>query len=391
MIRIPKYTVRNSQVFRFQRLKSSSEDLLHLDLLRFVASAGIIAHHSIEYFLRPADREWLLQKTMGLALFVDLFFVISGYVIAYVYSRKVSSLAGYGEFLQRRVGRLVPLHWLTLAISISVWTGFRLLGVSGQHTPSFEISCIAQTAVFLHAFVGCGNGIAFNGVSWSIGAEMAMYALFPIFAFAGTRSRIGFGLAAIATFGLVASYGISTSIDDPMGSWVNITPALRALPSFLIGVALFYNRDLLKKLPAPKLLLSLFAPALLAFMLTGAAHLLVLALVYAVVASAAAADINREVSKAIKRFAPLGQLTYSLYMWHTIVILVLMNALGDKLLHAGPALMSLIALVCYTSIFVLAYFSYFAIETPARRWIDSFPIFRPKLQAAANAYEIQGR
>ena len=118
-------------------------------------------------------------------------------------------------------------------------------------------------------------------------------------------------------------------------------------------------------------------------MVTGAAHLLVLSLVYAVVASTAAADLNGKVSEAVRHSAPLGQLTYSLYMWHTIVILVLMNALGDKLLHAEPALMGLIALVCYVSIFVIAYFSYLAIETPARRWIDSLPIFRPKSQPSA--------
>jgi peptidoglycan/LPS O-acetylase OafA/YrhL len=77
------------------------------------------------------------------------------------------------------------------------------------------------------------------------------------------------------------------------------------------------------------------------------------------------------VSKAVKRVAPLGQLTYSIYMWHSLVILIVMNALGDKLLHASTGLMCLLGLSSYAIIFGVSYFSYFAVETPARRFIDN--------------------
>jgi peptidoglycan/LPS O-acetylase OafA/YrhL len=104
------------------KLRPQSDEMLHLDLTRFIASVGIVAHHSIEYFVQPSSRDWLHEKTMGLALFVDLFFVISGFVIAYVYHERALTLKGYAVFLQRRVGRLVPLHWLTLAISLAIDT-----------------------------------------------------------------------------------------------------------------------------------------------------------------------------------------------------------------------------------------------------------------------------
>ena len=64
--------------------------------------------------------------------------------------------------------------------------------------PSFDLRCIAQTAVFLHAIVSCGNGVSFNGVSWSIGAEMVMYLVFPVFAWVGHRSRVGLLVVAVA-------------------------------------------------------------------------------------------------------------------------------------------------------------------------------------------------
>ncbi|MCH7627432.1 hypothetical protein [Novosphingobium percolationis] len=63
-------------------LTASSDELLTLDLFRFLSSVAIVYHHSHEYFVAPAFRAAAGQRTAGLALFVDLFFLISGFVIA---------------------------------------------------------------------------------------------------------------------------------------------------------------------------------------------------------------------------------------------------------------------------------------------------------------------
>ena len=91
----------------WQKLRPASGEMLNLDFLRFIASAGIVAYHSIEYFLPRESREALAAHTKGMTLFVDLFFVISGFVIAYVYHGRISTFATYATFMQRRVGRLL--------------------------------------------------------------------------------------------------------------------------------------------------------------------------------------------------------------------------------------------------------------------------------------------
>ncbi len=352
------------------KLYPASDELLNLDFLRFVASAGIVAHHSIQYFVPPEYREALNNQTTGLSLFVDLFFVISGFVIAYVYHGRVGTLAGYGNFMQRRVGRLVPLHLLTLAASIIVLGAVVALGRTPNHIPSFEPGCIARTAIFLHAIVSCGNGLYFNGVSWSIGAEMVMYLLFPLFALVGHRTKRGL-LVATAAMLLAA-----VTVHRLQGTaWEHLWPPFRALPSFLIGVSLFYWRDALRLVPKVGLILAASLPIMVVVMATGMPDIMSLALVYIVAGSATAADVQGSVTSAVKRIGPLGQLTYSMYMWHSILILVMMNAIGDKLLHAGTGLMLVIGVVCYVSIFVISYVSYVFIETPARRWIDSLQFF----------------
>ena len=73
---------------------------------------SIVAHHSIEYFVPREYREALTDQTRGLSLFVDLFFGISGFVIAFLYQGRLGSLRrGHGNFMQRRVGRLFPLSF----------------------------------------------------------------------------------------------------------------------------------------------------------------------------------------------------------------------------------------------------------------------------------------
>jgi peptidoglycan/LPS O-acetylase OafA/YrhL len=368
---IESYFQRRVQKMAFSlKLRPASGELLNLDFLRFMASTGIVAHHSIEYFIPREYREAVTDQTRGLSLFVDLFFVISGFVIAYVYHGKVGTFAGYGNFVQRRVGRLFPLHLLTLAVSIVVLGAVAALGQAANHLPSFAPRCIAQTAVFLHAIISCGNGMSFNGVSWSIGAEMVMYLLFPVFAWAGHRAKNSLSVTTLAVLlAAVAVHRVEST------AWETLWPAFRALPSFLIGVSLFYWRDALRRIPKAGFILAASLPIMVVAMTTGMPDILTLALVYVVVASAIAADVQGSVAAAVKRFGPLGQLTYSLYMWHSILITIFLNAIGDKLLHAGTGLMLVIGAACYASIFVISCLSYVFVETPARRWIDGFKLF----------------
>lgn len=320
------------------------------------------------------------QQTAGLALFVDLFFLISGYVIAYVYAGRLKDAASYGKFLQRRIGRLIPLHWITLLASVLVWGLFIKLGASAEHTPSFRPACIANTALLLHTVVPCG-AYPFNGVSWSISAEMAMYLAFPLFAVLGARSKNGPLMLGGAIILIIALVGMSRS-SVGVRAWTDLHPMLRALPSFIIGAGLFYRRDLVGQLPRARSILLGSMLALVAAMLLGAPAAVALPLVYLVGIAAVASDLRGVTAGWVSRLAPLGQLTYSLYMWHSLFILVLMNALGDKLLHGASWPMIALTITCYASLLVWSYISLLWIETPARRWIDGLRLMRLRGVAA---------
>jgi peptidoglycan/LPS O-acetylase OafA/YrhL len=280
------------------------------------------------------------------------------------------SVGDYFRFLQRRCGRLVPLHWLTLAAAIALWGVVLAVGFPANHAPSFTPACIAETAFMLHSFVSCGAYNSFNGVSWSISTEMVMYLGFPLIAALAAWRRDA--LAVIALTALLGMVWLDLrSGFSPRDSWVEEPAVLRAIPSFLFGALLYYWSDVLKRMPCPRLCLLMSTACLIAAMISGAPHLIVLLLVYLTVASTAASDVVGRVSPAVKRVAPFGQLTYSIYMWHLFFILVLLNMVGDKLLHGRPIALAALFAVCYVGIGAWSYLSFVFFETPARRQIDS--------------------
>jgi peptidoglycan/LPS O-acetylase OafA/YrhL len=355
---------------KLPRLRPTSGELLHLDLMRFIAAAGIVYHHSHEFFVPVTISPFLIrEQRAGMALFVDLFFLISGFVIAYIYHNRMNSVVDYLTFLQRRVGRLVPLHWLTLVAFIAMWSMLVLLHSSGTNTPSFKPKCIAETALLMHSFVSCGR--TFNSVTWSISAEMVMYIAFPVVAFIGARSAsalLGIGVTiVIVMMTFVVSQHGWIWLDS---SWIELSPVLRALPSFVFGAALFYNRNVVARLPAPGSILAVSTAGLIVAMVSGVSQLITLFIVYLVAIAAVAADIQGEPSVMVRRFAPLGQLTYSIYMWHMLFISFVLNGIGDTFIDASTSYATILVAACYVSLFTVSYFSFFFIETPARRWID---------------------
>lgn len=120
------------------------------------------------------------------ALFVDFFFVLSGFVIFANYAERLTEGFGIGRFMLLRFGRLYPLHVFVL----SVYVGFELLqvmipqlGALAVHAPFSQegesIGFIISSLFLVQALGFYDDGItAFSGPSWSISTEFYAYALF---------------------------------------------------------------------------------------------------------------------------------------------------------------------------------------------------------------------
>ncbi|MET0337241.1 MAG: acyltransferase [Caulobacter sp.] len=352
---------------RLPRLRPESDDFLHLDALRFLASAGIVFFHMMGELRLPDLGEDVIKRSGPLNLLVDLFFVISGMMIAHAYAGRLKSPGDYGRFMQKRIARLAPLHWLTLLAFLPLMSWL----MPGRFA-RIDVGCLAPTALFLHAIPNCG-GLRFNFPSWSIGAEMMMYVALPAFLILYRRAWTLF-LAAAVVLAFLYGVGRAGPINRPWWEWTFDWGVMRALPAFMIGLGLYAIRDKLRLLPAPKLLLASTTVAYLAGMYFRLPKSILVLIVYSIAASALAADLSGKVDGLTRKLAPLGQLTYSLYMWHAFALLFFVQQLPRRTGIGHDVWIALSVPI----LLVVSYVSLVAFERPMRSWIAGLPIFPRK-------------
>jgi len=132
-------------------------------------------------------------------LFVDFFFVLSGFVISHAYHQKLGNGREIGAFAWRRFARLWPLHvtvlgaFVVLELIRFVMTGS---GFTGERTP---VAFLAN--LFLVQSLGIFNGLTWNTPSWSISTEFYTYLVFAALCAAATNRS----LRIVLSIGLTAS------------------------------------------------------------------------------------------------------------------------------------------------------------------------------------------
>jgi peptidoglycan/LPS O-acetylase OafA/YrhL len=160
--------------------KPSADRFLALDSMRGVFACLVALYHL-------HTTSWLgnLPLIRGGWLFVDFFFVLSGFVIASAYRKRLAEGFGIGNFMWLRMGRVYPLHIFMLALfligeivamSASGGVTQRVLFADGKSIEALLGS------VFLVQIFGIWPYLVWNGPSWSIAAEVWTYLLFAVLA-----------------------------------------------------------------------------------------------------------------------------------------------------------------------------------------------------------------
>ncbi len=144
------------------------QPLLALTGLRFVAASAVFFHHIGGKFGFNTN-----PYSIG-ALAVSFFFVLSGFILTYVYHDRLNSWVDVRRFWFTRFARIWPLHVICLVIAIGSmfsWTSFR--------DPDTWWKLILNLTL-LHSWVPQSEwALSFNVVSWSISVEAFFYLVFP--------------------------------------------------------------------------------------------------------------------------------------------------------------------------------------------------------------------
>ena len=357
----------------------------HLDALRIVAAAAVVVLHYAEYTKDNAAAGFVFAHVQHFNLFVDLFFVISGFVIAKQYLAKVDTGSDMKRFFWRRVARIYPLHLLTLGFYLVIAMALQLGLARGDNPARYPLSDIPAQLLMLHALIG--ERLTFNFPSWSLSAEMFCYLAFPLLAACVARRKLSILLIVILAIAVNTAASLLLPDAGPWTSWINHGGAFRALPSFALGVGLFVFCEKLDAAPTLRLP---FTAVLVVFLVFGGSlpQALMLATVYLVVLLAARADATGQVTLLSRsRLDRLSDLTYALYMLHIPVATVVLT-IGSRILapHMTDAKLALVPLAIGV-LTVASVLSFRYIETPIRHYLyalyDRRTEARPGLRTAA--------
>ncbi|MGL4302258.1 MAG: acyltransferase family protein, partial [Sphingomonas sp.] len=143
-----------------------------LDSLRGVCACIVVLYHlggTIQLTELPLIRAgWL---------FVDFFFVLSGFVIAAAYRDRLARGFPVGRFMVLRLGRIYPLH-VAVLLTMVAWESARLkLGGGWGHEtfPADRVPSAVPVNLALLQIFGLYDRPTWNGPSWSIAAEVWTY------------------------------------------------------------------------------------------------------------------------------------------------------------------------------------------------------------------------
>jgi len=146
-----------------------------LQVLRVFAAVLVLVTHSTLYVserLAPGFPLWS-QGARG----VDVFFVISGFVMVCCYARLSDAPGGWRVFMSHRIRRIVPMYWLatTLKLAVLVATPGLVVHVQKSH---LRLSSVLFSYLFIPTRTMPDKIEPLLGVGWTLNLEMFFYLLF---------------------------------------------------------------------------------------------------------------------------------------------------------------------------------------------------------------------
>lgn len=319
-----------------------------VDCLRGIAALSVCVSHFMAANCGLAADSFIRQVGTHGWLGVEIFFVISGFIIPYSLHRSGYQFGDYPKFLLKRVLRLDPPYLLAVLLSIVVgWVAAQSSLYRGE---PFQVS-IPQVVLHL-AYINTFFGYEWvNGVFWTLAIEFQYYLavglLFPLIAHRWLAVRVGLacGLGALAMLLPEKRF---------IFHWLFL---------FLLGMLSFHWHA---KLAGPRTLG-------FGLVLLGAGACLTLGPLRASVGVATALAIAVIRLKA-RPLVFLGMISYSLYLIHYPIGTRLVN-LGGRYVTGPMTSMALVAAVLGLMV-LCAWALHVYVERPAQRWSSAVK-YRP--------------
>lgn len=303
------------------------QELSALTSLRGIAALFVLSHHFLFVLLDKLPRiipSHLFYKSY---LWVDLFFILSGFVLAYVYQTRFESAVEkptYRRFIWARFARIYPLHlfMLGLFVLLEIAKWWLVTQHSAEHlgTPfsgGYSSFTLLTNLLLLQTFHWDAY---WNQPAWSISAEWLVYFTVPLLIYRFHRAtKAAMAISVIVVLAILSSVeGYFGNLGYDYAGWPML---LRCLGECVMGVVAFqcYRHNSWARVAAAKWALMAFGfnLLLLALPLPGVVSV---AGFFWLVLCAARVPNNSGYLLTWSPLVYLGKISFSIYMFHWLVL-----------------------------------------------------------------------
>ena len=333
-----------------------------IDGLRALAVIGVIFYHS--------------ELLPGGFLGVDIFFVISGYLITsiiykeYLKEKKFS----FTNFYQKRIRRLLPALFFVILISSIVAYNFLLPSFFKEYVYSIIFSFFFSSNIYFH-YEGQSYGANILSIkpflhTWSLAIEEQFYLIFPLFFIIIAKfyfKNISLIIILVALISIIFSISIGNS-HPSFNFYMLPSRAWELLAGSVLAILHAKKRGIYKKDSISWKLFSKVGFILIIYsfiFFKGAGSLPIYYSAFPVIGCCLIIHYNNKKDLIIrflssKPMVGIGLISYSLYLWHHPILSF------DKILNISNENILIKACLVILSIF-LAVLTYFFVEKPFRK------------------------
>lgn len=342
-----------------------------LDIFRGIFASFIVFAHMSAFSNTPILNNSFIHNA---GIFVDFFFVLSGFVICYSYER-IPTQEDLKLFLKKRIYRLYPLHIIMLLIFL-LMEGVKILlqnQVQINNSLQNNSTTFFSSLFLLNSikFPGVTN-LSWNMVSWSISAELISYVLYGVICLLLEKNKNYLkclAYLAVSIFALLAIFMITESFKI---EYTFDYGFLRGMIGFFFGAVCFTLFKILypklKDISSSFFNVSEILMLILVFYFTlfgekyGSMGYLyeVLFFISILIFSFEKGIISTLLNK-VTLLKNIGKYSYSIYMTHTLLISIF-NVFFIRLLKLPNTTYSYLFILNFIVVYFVASFTYKHVE-----------------------------
>ncbi len=380
-----------------------------LNGIRFFAASAVVFHHCEQYkSWEGLPNLWGAEGWIG--TFVDalghkavsLFFVLSGFLITYLLLAEIarSGTVNLKKFYVRRALRIWPVYYLVLVIAFFILPQFISLGNWNEILDKyFTISLVISLVILPNFLRATPVQVAGANQAWSVGVEEQFYLIWPILVrrfykvfvpFLLILLGVKFGIHFLAYFG--SNYFHGSTLGTAFNKFYTLWYLFR-IEQMAVGALgayyLYHQKENILKLIYSKYTQVICLVVFVSFFFFNYNELhsgsLIEAVIFLIFIMNVSTNDSFFLKLKSKRYDTLGNISYGIYMYHTICISLVMYVLENMgMTESIIAYNVILYSVAYIMTLLLSYLSYTYFELYFLKFKEKFMVVKSGMKTQAN-------